>query len=170
MVLTGIVRSRWRWWGLGATVAVVAIAVLWAAWPAPQAPAPRARQYLDVTACLLTDEHGLSGPTASGVWAAMQDASAATRVRVQYRTPAKTETAEDVAPYLTSMALARCDLIVTTDRASATAAQRAAKQFPRTTFYVIGGDHRESNVIPIGGTGDQVPAQVRAAIVERVRG
>jgi hypothetical protein len=66
-------------------VAIVALVVgglaAWVFWPDP---APRQREYLDATACLLTDAKGVAGTEAAPIWSAMQDASVSSLVRVQY--------------------------------------------------------------------------------------
>jgi len=46
--------------------------------------APRARQYLAFTACLLTGSRGLAGAKGAEAWAGMQAASLATRAKVEY--------------------------------------------------------------------------------------
>ena len=85
-------RAGRRWWGsrsgparrlLGAgLVAVMLIAGL-AVWLSlgRGAPPPRARQYQAYTACLLTGPDGLADPSASRVWAGLEDASATTSAR-----------------------------------------------------------------------------------------
>lgn len=79
--------GRWPGWLLAAgAAAVLAIAgvTAWMLWPRPAA-APQARQYLNVSACLLTDPKGVApGTPAAPVWAAMQSASLATHVMVSY--------------------------------------------------------------------------------------
>ena len=66
------------------TVACAAVTgVLLVAHSSGSAP-PRARQYLAFNACLLTGSRGLAGPQAAQAWAGMQDASLATRAKVEY--------------------------------------------------------------------------------------
>ena len=65
-----------------AIVAVAAVAVVitaWAAWPRPATVAvPRAHQYLDVSACLLTGSSGVApGTPGARAWHAMRSASLA---------------------------------------------------------------------------------------------
>jgi hypothetical protein len=69
-----------------AAVAAIFIAA-WVLWPDPAttATAPRARQYLDASACLLTGSSGVSpGTPGAQAWHAMQSASLASHVMVSY--------------------------------------------------------------------------------------
>src|SRR6266545_4918684 len=78
-------RGRRRWLLLALAAAVTVALTVWALWPSARpAQQSRARAYLAFTACLLTDEHGIAGERAVPVWAGMQDASLATRVKVQF--------------------------------------------------------------------------------------
>ncbi|MER7995883.1 hypothetical protein [Micromonospora chalcea] len=47
---------------------LAAVATTWMLWPDPE---PRQREYLNATACLLTDHAGVSDDAAKPVWAAM---------------------------------------------------------------------------------------------------
>ena len=71
---------------LAAAVAVVvsATATAWVLWPDDPPAPPRERQYRATTACLLTDDKGLTGDLARAAWAGMQEASVATLVKVQH--------------------------------------------------------------------------------------
>jgi hypothetical protein len=88
-----------RWLLVTGSALVVAVAVGWAVWPSQ--PAPRARQYLEFTACLLTDDHGITGPEAAPVWAGMQEASLATRAKVQFASVVGRQSVENAVPFLT---------------------------------------------------------------------
>ena len=68
---------------VAAGVAVAAFVIAWAVWPSP-AP-PRARQYLDVSACLLTGSGGITpGTTGAQAWHTMESASLSSHVMVSY--------------------------------------------------------------------------------------
>src|SRR5581483_7883862 len=77
-------RRGWLWLALSVPAVVAAALTGWALRPGP-APAPQARQYLDVSACLLTGPRGVTpGAPAAPTWAAMEKASLTTHVMVSY--------------------------------------------------------------------------------------
>jgi hypothetical protein len=99
--------------------------------------APQARQYLNVSACLLTDPSGVvPGTPAAPVWAAMQSASLATRVMVSYLPDTGPS---DVSPMLSTLAQRNCGLIITTPAAAGRAVS-AARAYPRQQFLIITAD------------------------------
>jgi hypothetical protein len=97
-------------WLLLAVGIAVAVVVAWALWPRPAATASPARQYLNVSACLLTGPSGIvAGTTGAPVWDAMESASLATHVMVSYlpdTSPA------DAVPMLNALIERKCGLIV----------------------------------------------------------
>jgi hypothetical protein len=157
--------GRWRWvlWGVAATLAAV-LAVL-VMWPSPR-PAPRARPYLAFTACLLTDGQGLAGSAAGPVWAGMQDASLATRAKVQYLPTVGVADVAGVLPYLASLAQRHCDLIVAVGAAQVAAVDAAAEKYPDTRFVTVGGARPGPNVTVVDGSS---APQVRKRISSLVR-
>ncbi len=94
---------------LGAGIA--AVVLFTGSGSAPAAP-PQARQYLDVSACLLTGPRGVAaGSPAASVWASMEAASLRNHVMVSYL--------PDIAPakpqvLLNSLVQRRCGVIITT--------------------------------------------------------
>jgi hypothetical protein len=159
---------RWMWWAAGAVVVVVAGLVTWGLWPAKKEP-PRARVYLDYTACLLTDANGLQSAEAAPVWAGMQKASLATHAKVQYLAVTGEQTADNATPFLNSLAQRHCSQIFATGAAPAAAARKAASTFAGVSFYVVGGSGGSGNltVIPSGGAA-AVTTSVDEAIVHGV--
>lgn len=127
--------GRWPGWLLAvAAAAVLAVAgvVAWSVWPRP-AP-PHARQYLSVSACLLTDQAGITaGSPAAPVWAAMQSASLATHVMVSYL-PATGP--RDVTPMLNTLVQRNCGVIIATGAASS-AVLAAGKANPHQRFLLV---------------------------------
>src|SRR5947207_14130382 len=105
-----VLRRWWVW--AGVAVVVLAVVVGWLVWPDSKEPPPRARPYLNYTACLLTDAQGLAGPTASRAWAGLQDASLATHARVQYLPVAGEPTVGNAMPYLASLLQRQCAVVV----------------------------------------------------------
>jgi hypothetical protein len=122
--------------GASLAVAVAAAAAVWALWPHPAAAPPpqQARQYLHVTACLLTGPRGVApGAPAAPVWAAMQSASLASHVMVTYLPDTGIA---DTTLLLNTLVQRQCGVIVTT---GATPAQviRAAKANPKQRFVLV---------------------------------
>lgn len=122
---------------------VVAGLVTWALWPDPE---PRQREYLDATACLLTDDQGIAGPQASPVWTTMNAASATSLVRVQYLKVSGPQTAGNAATYLNSLAGGRCGVVIATGTAPVAAVAETAKTFPAVRFVAVGGGTPSDNV------------------------
>ncbi|MFY1637418.1 hypothetical protein ACN27F_29810 [Solwaraspora sp. WMMB335] len=121
--------------GLAAVAVVGAIvAALW-----PEAPdEPRAREYRDVTACLLTADSGLTDPAAEPVWAGMQEASLQTRGRVQFLEVNGPQTVDNAAGYLGSLVGSQCQLILAVGEAPGAALLRDAPRHADATFVLIG--------------------------------
>jgi hypothetical protein len=126
------IRAGWLW--LVPAVLAAGLAA-WALWPAAApAPAPQARQYLDVSACLLTGPRGVTpGAPAAPTWAAMEKASVATHVMVSYL-PATAPA--DVPVLLNTLVQRRCGVIVAEDAPSAQVA-RAAAANPHQQFLLV---------------------------------
>jgi hypothetical protein len=158
--------SRTRW-GLvvAAAAAVVAGLLTWWLWPAKQAPPPLARVYLEYTACLLTDDKGVTGPEAEPFWAGMQDASLATRIRVQYLSVAGPQTTENAATFLASLAQGGCNLIFAAGATPAAAVAERATTFPDIRFFVASPSGGAPNVSAVeGATGAEHRASVNRII------
>ncbi len=123
----------WLWIGmmtLAAAAAGIAVPLL----TVHRAPEPQARQYLHVSACLLTDPSGVvPGTPAAPVWTAMQSASLATRVMVSYLPDTGPS---DISPMISTLAQRKCGLIITTAAAAARAVS-AARDYPHQQFLII---------------------------------
>ncbi len=145
--------------------AVTAAALLWAIWPST-GPAPRAREYLAFTACLLTDGQGVAGEPAVPVWAGMQDASLATRAKVQFLPAVGAGTAEEVRPYLTSLVQRHCDLVVAVGPAQVAAVGADAGRYPAARFVTVGGTVSGSNVTAVV---ERSPERIRERVAALVR-
>jgi hypothetical protein len=120
---------------LAAFVACLALAAGFAAWTLlPRTAVPRPRQYLDVSACLLTSAKGVApGAVAASVWAAMETASEATHVMVSYLPDGA---AADVPSMVNTLVQRHCGLIVTADTAAAPVIV-AARANPQQQFIVV---------------------------------
>lgn len=135
----GVLRAR-RWQlGLavlaGALLVVVAVVLL----RDDPEPAPRERRYADRTACLLTDDRGVTGGQAKAAWDGMQRASLATRVKVQYLAVTGDPTVANASAFLNTLGLQKCDLVVAVGKPQVEAVREAVDRFPGTRYVVIGG-------------------------------
>ncbi len=157
-----------RWWVAAAAAAVVLVAVVtWALWPSELEP--RARPYLEYTACLLTDGHGVAGQPAAQVWAGMQDASLATHAKVQYLPVVGEETAANASPYLASLVQRQCRVVVAVGPAQVAAVVADAPKYPGVRFAVVGGGASGGNVTSVSATPpDGVRARVSALVADAV--
>jgi hypothetical protein len=126
------VRGRgWLW--LTAAACAAAVLVGWALWPRPAA-VPQARQYLDASACLLTDSRGVAqGSAGAPVWASMERTSLATHVMVSYL-PAMGSA--NVLMLLNTLVQRRCGVIITSGAPPAQVA-KVARANPRQQFLAV---------------------------------
>lgn len=166
---------RWpggpRRWLIGATAGLVALTalVVWAVWPQPREPL--ARQYRDVTACLLTGADGVNGRQAAPVWAGMQEASGATLGKVQYLEVDGPQTAENAKTFLASLVRGRCDLVLTVDDAPNAALQATAATYPKNRFVMVGAGKGGANVSVVDASEpNSVRDAVRAAVSSVLKG
>jgi hypothetical protein len=120
------------------------------------------RPYLSFTGCLLTDADGINGQPAGAAWAGLQDAAAATRMQAQYlAVPSSApQTAAGVAPYLASLVVQHCGIIVAAGPAQAAAVAGDARRFRSVRFIVVGAGVAGPSVIAVGGTAAAVRSQV----------
>lgn len=123
----------------GSSAAVVAGAAVfitaWLLWPRPATvTAPWARQYLDVSACLLTGSSGVSpGTPAARTWHAMQSASQSSHVMVSYLPGAGSAA---VPALLNTLVERKCGVIVVVD-ASSNQVASAAQANPGRSFILV---------------------------------
>ena len=156
---------------VGAVIAVGGGAL--ALWPSQEAkaPAPRARQYSDFSACLLTDEAGVGSRQARPVWAGMQRASAQTSARVSFLEAVGSADADNVSSYLNTLLQRRCDVVLAAGSPQVAAVSAAAPSAPGTHFIVVGGTSVRANVAPLSAGGDDaVTASVARLIEDAVAG
>lgn len=105
-----------RGWAAAGVAAVAALALV-GVWllddEESTPPDPRARQYTEVDACLLTGEKGiLAGTPAATVWQGMQEASLDTRARVTYIPVMGPQTADNVRPFFNSLMQRQCEIVL----------------------------------------------------------
>jgi hypothetical protein len=131
-------KQGWTAAVTAAAAVVVAVAVVvtaWVLWPKPAAvTAPRARQYMDASACLLTGSSGISpGTPGAQAWHAMQSASLASHVMVSYL-PGSGPAA--VPSLLNTLVERKCGVIVVTG-AVQDQVTGAARANPGRHFIVV---------------------------------
>lgn len=142
------ISSRgWLW--LTAAACAATVLVGWALWPRPAA-VPQARQYLDSSACLLTDTRGVvPGSAGAPVWASLEQASLATHVMVSYLSAVGPA---NVPVLLNTLVQRRCGVIITSGAAPAQVA-KVARANPGQRFLAV------------TSTGSAVPMPANAAAV-----
>ncbi|WP_344083678.1 hypothetical protein [Luedemannella helvata] len=134
----------------------------WALWPDPE---PRQREYLDATACLLTDERGIAGEQARPVWAAMQDASVSSLVKVQFLEVMGPQTADNARTFVASLAGGKCGVVIAVGKPQIDAVTAAAKTYPNVRFVTVGGSATAANVTAVD---DADAGALRAEITKQV--
>ncbi|MBT8224647.1 MAG: hypothetical protein HKP61_02980, partial [Dactylosporangium sp.] len=122
-----------------AAVALIAGLITWAVWPEPApAPKPRERAYKATTACLLTDDRGIVGDPARAAWAGMQEASLATRIKVQYLAITGPQTEANGLSYYNSLGLRKCTVIIAAGPVPVATAMAGAARFPDIEHVTVG--------------------------------
>lgn len=150
--------SRKLWWAAAAAVLAAAAGLTtWLLWPEP----PRQFEFVDATACLLSDEAGVTGAEAQPVWEAMQASSLAHHTRVQYLSVMGPQTTANARVHLTSLAGSRCNVIIAVGRTQTDAVTEAAAAFPEVRFLSVGASTSTGNVSSVRA--DPVD-ELRAAI------
>lgn len=163
--------ARRSWVVTGGVVLTVALVLLgvWLLRPGAK-PAPRARQYLAFTVCLLTDGRGNAGEVASPVWAGMQDASLATHAKVSFLAVPGPDTLANAQPYLVGLVQKKCELIVAVGSAEVGAVRSVAVGYPQVRFAVVDQGAASPNVIVMNAaTSDEVRTAVDSLVSSVVR-
>lgn len=155
-----------RWW-IGGGAAVVGL-LAWLLWP--DDPAPRARVYTEATACLLTPAAGVADPQAAPVWAGMQQASLATRGKVQFLEVDGPQTSKQAQTYLATLAGGGCDLVLTVGKPQNDALTASAASYPKKSFVLVGQGTPAKNVSVIAeNTPDAVRARVAGVVTNALK-
>ncbi|MEU7165997.1 BMP family ABC transporter substrate-binding protein [Streptomyces morookaense] len=128
-----------------------------------EAQKPRARQYTDHSACLLTDGRGVAGADAAPVWAGMEDASSATHAKVASLPAFGPDTVANAVPYVNTLVQRRCDIVLTVGRTRGAAAEEVAARTPKARFVVVGEGKQAGNVTVI-----QLSRGTRSAVAKAV--
>nr|WSY54364.1 hypothetical protein OG999_32345 [Streptomyces sp. NBC_00886] len=136
----------------------------------PPIPDTRARHYTETDACLLTDQHGITGTAAAAVWQGMQDASLKTHARVSYSSVTGEQSTANARPFLNAMLQGSCEIVLAVGGPEVKAAQETTERHAKLGFVLVGdGDRTEAdtNVSWVSG-GDGVRAGVAAAVERAV--
>ncbi len=155
--------------GVAAVIVALAAGLTWALWPFGDNP--RAREYREATACLLTPAGGLSNPEVAPVWAALQDVSLATRAKVQYLEIDGPQTPDNARGYVSSLAQNRCDVVLTVGTAASGAVASTAAAYPNLRFLVVGaavGDVPDNVAVLSEPSRDALQRRVRDAVTDAV--
>jgi hypothetical protein len=150
--------GRSRQVAVAAAALILGAVAAWAFWPEP---APRQREYLDATACLLTDEKGVTGEETAPIWSAMQDASVSSLVRVQYLPVNGPQTADNARAYVASLAGGRCGVVLAVGAAQIDAVNASAQTFPAARFVTVGGGKPSANVAVLNDDAASLSAAIR---------
>jgi hypothetical protein len=134
--VAGSTRTRrlrmWLVLALSVVAAGAAVAT-WLAWPRPAA-VPQARQYLNLSACLLTGPSGIAADTPGApAWAAMRAASLDSHVMVSYLSDSGPG---DAAVMLSTLMQRQCGVIIAAGIAPAQVI-RAAGTNPHQHFLLV---------------------------------
>ncbi|WP_243878986.1 BMP family ABC transporter substrate-binding protein [Streptomyces sp. KS 21] len=132
-------------------------------------PDPRARQYKEFDACLLTDEKGIvAGAAAAPVWDGMQKASLETRARVTYVPVVGEPSADNARPFFNSLMQRKCDVVLAVGAPQVEVTEAGAKQHPNARFVVVDGAQTAGNVV-VAKSGDRLKETVADVIRRAVK-
>lgn len=138
----GAVRGRRGWAVGGAGVLVLGVLGAWLLIPDDQdgPPDPRARQYAEIDACLLTGEKGITpGTPAAPVWEGMQKASLETLARVNYVPVTGPQSVDNVRPFFNSLIQRQCEVVLAVGTSQVQVTRAAAGKHPEVRFVVVDG-------------------------------
>lgn len=145
----GSFRGRWAWIAGSVGVLVLGLVAAWlfAGEEKHTPPDPRARQYKDFNACLLTDDKGItSGTTAATVWDGMQEASSDTQVRVTYVPVTGEQTTENALPFVNGLLQRKCSVVLAVGEAQVKAAEQQAPTHEKIRFVTVDGTKKAGNI------------------------
>ena len=160
--------SAVRTWGRREWISVVAalalvlgVVVAWRMSRSSPTSQPRERQYRASTACLLTDDKGLAGEQAKAAWTGMQEASAATLIKVQYLSISGPQTAANGLSYFNSLGVQKCAVVVAVGKAPVAAMVDGHPRFPEIRCVAVGGGATGTRVVTVDASS---PATIRDGV------
>ncbi|TDU77817.1 basic membrane protein [Streptomyces sp. KS 21] len=169
--VSGALRGRAGWTVGSAVVLVLGLVGVWLFVGGGQEgpPDPRARQYKEFDACLLTDEKGIvAGAAAAPVWDGMQKASLETRARVTYVPVVGEPSADNARPFFNSLMQRKCDVVLAVGAPQVEVTEAGAKQHPNARFVVVDGAQTAGNVV-VAKSGDRLKETVADVIRRAVK-
>lgn len=169
--VSGALRGRSGWTLGGAVVSVLALVGVWvfAGGEPGGPPDPRARQYKEFDACLLTDEKGIvTGAPAAPVWEGMQAASRETRARVTYVPVVGEPSTENARPFFNSLMQRKCDVVLAVGAPQVEATRAGATEHPKARFVVVDGPEAAGNITVVK-SGDGLKEAVAEAVRRAVK-
>ncbi|MBY8885842.1 BMP family ABC transporter substrate-binding protein [Streptomyces sp. PTM05] len=159
---------RHRNWVVGGAAAAIVAAGGMGVWLAAgsdsSATTPRARQYTDFNACVLTDGQGVVGRQAASVWSGMEDASLTTHAKVSSLPVYGPATVANAVPYVNSLVQRRCDMVLAVGGVQAAAVEQVAPRHSGVRFVVIGQGVPRANVTVL-----KADSTTRSAVAATVR-
>ncbi|WP_251063782.1 BMP family ABC transporter substrate-binding protein [Streptomyces sp. ISL-44] len=164
-------RGRAGWAAGASVVLVLGLVGVWLFVGSGQdgPPDPRARQYKEFDACLLTDEKGIvAGAAAAPVWEGMQKASLETRARVTYVPVIGEPSAANARPFFNSLMQRKCDVVLAVGAPQVEVTEEGAKQHKQARFVVVDGSASAGNVT-VAKSGDRLEETVAEAIRQAVK-
>lgn len=137
----------------------------WLLWPNDGPPPPRERQYKATTACLLTDDQGITGDIANAAWAGMQEASVQTLVKVQHLAITGPQTPANGTTYYNTLGVQKCTVIIAAGPIPVAAMTDGLQAFPNIKHFAVGGDTQGKPITTIdAATPQTIKAGTHAAV------
>lgn len=146
-----------------AAVAVTAYVISRPAGHSVIQPAARTRAYNPYTACLITDDQGVSGPQAAPVWSGMQAAAAQTHESVTTLAILGGQSEQNAVTTLDTLALRGCDYILAAGPLPDQAVRSTADRFPKIPLAVVNLTSAPATPANAGGTPTGAAAASSAA-------
>ncbi|WP_137994646.1 BMP family ABC transporter substrate-binding protein [Streptomyces vilmorinianum] len=169
--IAGALRGRAGWTTASAAVVILGLLGVWLFVGGGQdgPPDPRARQYKDFDACLLTDEKGIvTGAPAAPVWEGMQEASGDTQVRVTFVPVMGEQTLANVQPFFNGLMQRQCDVVLASGAPQVKAVEEGAGKHPKVRFVVVDGSKKAGNVTLVT-SGKTLKSAVADAVRQAVK-
>lgn len=161
-------RARWAAGSAGVLVLGLVAVALFVGGGQGGPPDPRARQYEDVDACLLTGEKGVTeGTPAAAVWHKMQKASLETRVRVNYVPVMGEQTTANAVPFFNSLMQRDCAVVFAVGGPQVQATEAGAKKYPDVRFVVVDGAGSAQRNVTTVASGEE--AELTGVVEDAIR-